>query len=306
MKNEYEKFKEYEMSDDVIKVFVGCDPNNCDLEQMMVLDYSIHKHTSHPVEIVWMQLSSDPESFWYSNPKTGEGWNTSKWATPFSGFRWAIPEYCNFEGRAIYMDADMVVLCDLMQLWEHPIEGDAIVAAKSKAEMTRLCTCVWDCAKAKSDITPVAELKKDADGHQKMMDKLKQNPQLINPYQDSYNCVDGEDMPIKDIKILHYSDMGTQFSHKYALSRVQAEGYQHWFDGDIMTHPREDLIQLFDRYYQEALDAGYTLETYRTPAFGDFPKKTHRHYKGNKITRKEESSTPSKKAKSFFAKLFGR
>ena len=34
------------MNDDVIKVFVGCDPNNCDLEQMMVLDYSIRKYTA--------------------------------------------------------------------------------------------------------------------------------------------------------------------------------------------------------------------------------------------------------------------
>ena len=49
------------MSGDTIKVFVGCDPNNCDLEQMMVLDYSIHKHTQQPVDIVWMQLSHDAE-----------------------------------------------------------------------------------------------------------------------------------------------------------------------------------------------------------------------------------------------------
>ena len=40
-----------------IQVFVGCDPNNCDLEQMMVLEYSLRKHTSHPVNITWMQLS---------------------------------------------------------------------------------------------------------------------------------------------------------------------------------------------------------------------------------------------------------
>ncbi|BBI68081.1 hypothetical protein PKHYL_22720 [Psychrobacter sp. KH172YL61] len=73
-------------TEDTIKVFVGCDPNNCDLEQMMVLDYSIHKHTSVPVEIVWMQLSRDPNSYWYSNPETGEGWNTTKWSTPFQAF----------------------------------------------------------------------------------------------------------------------------------------------------------------------------------------------------------------------------
>ncbi|KAB0627773.1 glycosyl transferase, partial [Burkholderia stagnalis] len=39
------------MSNSPIKIFVGCDPNNCDLEQMMVLDYSVRKHTKHPVEI---------------------------------------------------------------------------------------------------------------------------------------------------------------------------------------------------------------------------------------------------------------
>ena len=135
--------------DQPIKIFIGCDPNNSDLEQMMVLDYSLHKHTSEPVEIIWMQLSRDPSSVWYSNPQTGEGWHTEKWATPFSGFRWAIPEYCSFSGRAIYMDADMVVLDDIAKLWQHPISDEAILAAKGDGDLMRLCTCVWDCQKAK-------------------------------------------------------------------------------------------------------------------------------------------------------------
>lgn len=101
---------------DPIKVFVGCDPNDCDLEQMMVLEYSLRKHSSLPVNIHWMQLSRNPESFWFSKPETGEGWNTVKWATPFSAFRWSIPAHCNYEGRAIYMDADMLVMSDIAEL----------------------------------------------------------------------------------------------------------------------------------------------------------------------------------------------
>ncbi len=287
------------MNNDTIRVFVGCDPNNCDLEQMMVLDYSIHKHTSMPVEIVWMQLSRDPQSYWYSNPETGEGWNTTKWATPFSGFRWAVPEYCNYSGRAIYMDADVIVLSDLAKLWQHPIAGQTIVAAKTKADMTRLCTCIWDCSKAQNVILPMEQLKMDADGHQKMMDLLKEKAQLVQPYQDSYNCVDGEDLAIEDIKILHYSDMGTQFSHKYALARVEKEGFEHWFDGKIIPHPRSELIELFDSYYNDALAAGYQLDNYRVQPFGSFPKKTHKRYKGNKVTRANES-------KSFLSRLFNR
>ena len=287
------------MSNDTIKVFVGCDPNNCDLEQMMVLDYSIHKHTSAPVEIVWMQLSKDPQSFWYSNPKTGEGWNTTKWPTPFSGFRWAIPEYCDFSGRAIYMDADVIILDDLAELWHHPIEGKSIVAAKTKADMTRLCTCVWDCSNAKGIIAPVANLRADAKSHKKMMKLLKSKPALIEPYQDSYNCVDGEDLAIEDIKILHYSDMGTQFSHKHSLPRLSEEGSTHWFDGEIMPHPRQDLTELFESYYNEALANGYQLENYRVKDFGDFPKKTQLNYTGNKVTRPDVS-------KSIFSRIFKR
>ena len=287
------------MSSDPIKVFVGCDPNNCDLEQMMVLDYSIHKYTSLPVEIVWMQLSRDPQSFWYSNPEAGEGWDTTKWPTPFSGFRWAIPEYCDYSGRAIYMDADMIVLSDLAELWTHPIDGKSIVAAKTKADMTRLCTCVWDCNKAKDIIPAVTKLRKDPKSHRKMMKLIKKDPKLVEPYQDSYNCVDGEGLAIEDIRILHYSDMGTQFSHKHSLKRLSAEGREHWFDGEIMPHPRQDLVELFDKYYYEALDNGYQLDNYRVEPFGAFPKKTQQRYTGNKVTRPNAS-------KSLFSRVFKR
>lgn len=274
-----------------IRIFVGCDPNNSDLEQMMVLDYSIHKHTRQPVEIVWMQLSLDPSSFWYSNPQTGEGWNTSKWATPFSGFRWAIPEYCDFTGRAIYMDADMVVLDDIAKLWQHSISDEAIVVAKGDGHIMRLCTCLWDCDKAKCYLEPVAKLQADPDSHSQMMAKLKANLQLVELYQDSFNCVDGEDLAVEDIRILHYSDMGTQFSHKYSLPRLQAEGKTHWFDGQILPHPRQDLVALFDQYYQEAIEAGYNIETYRTTPFGEFPKRTYKKgYKGNAVTRPAKKS----------------
>lgn len=287
------------LDQEVIKVFVGCDPNNCDLEQMMVLDYSIHKHTTQPVEIVWMQISRDPNSFWYSNPETGEGWNTSKWATPFSGFRWAIPAYCGYKGRAIYMDADMVVLSDLAELWQHPLSPEAAVAAKGEDDIVRLCTCLWDNAKAQAILPDISELRTNPDSHSMMMAKIKAHPELVERYTDSFNCVDGENLPIEQIKILHYSDMGTQFSHEFSLPRLKVEGQTHWFDGKIMPHPRPELTELFRQYYQEAIQAGYHIDNYRVAAFGNFPKKSQKKYQGNAITRPV-------KEKSFFQKLFNR
>jgi hypothetical protein len=294
------------MSKETLRIFVGCDPNNCDLEQMMVLDYSVHKHTRQPVAITWMQLSHDPHSAWYSDHETGSGWHTEHWATPFSGFRWAIPESCNFKGRAIYMDTDVIVLCDVAELWSHPMHADAIVAAKGGNSSARLCTCVWDCEKARSHLPPLEVIRSDPDSHKKLMQLIKQRPQLIQPYLDSYNNIDGEDLPIERIKILHYSDMGTQFSHKYALPRLEAAGQKHWFDGRIMPHPRPELAALFDRYYQEALDAGYRPEHYVTQPFGAFSKATQKNYQGNKVTRPSMKTNLLGAAMSNIKKKLGR
>ena len=193
----------------------------------------------------------------------------------------------------------MVVLDDLENLWRHPINNKSVVAAKKNGDMTRLCTCVWDCNKAKDVIPPIQELRKDPDSHKHMMKLLKKNKKLIEPYLDSYNCVDGEGLEKEDIKILHYSDMGTQFSHKYAIPRVKEEQFEHWFDGKIMPHPRQDLSEVFDEYYNEALAAGYQLDNYRVESFGSFPKKSQQDYVGNKVTRPPAS-------KSLFSKLFNR
>lgn len=294
------------MPNETVRIFVGCDPNNCDLEQMMVLDYSVRKHTRHPVEITWMQLSHDPGSAWYSDQETGAGWHTQKWATPFSGFRWAIPEACNFEGRAIYMDADVVVLCDVAELWAHPMNDDAIVAAKGGASLARLCTCVWDNKKARSHLPPLKEFRADPDGHRKMMQLIKENPRLVQPYLDSYNNIDGEDLPIGRIKILHYSDMGTQFSHKYALPRLEAAGQKHWFDGKIMPHPRPELAALFDHYYQEALGAGFSPEHYSIRPFGAFSKASQAKYRGNKVTRPGQQVSLFRKSVRNIKEKFGK
>ena len=80
--------------------------------------------------------------------------------------------------------------------------------------------------------------------------------------------------------------MGTQFSHKISFPRLEREGRKHWFDGTVMPHPRQDLQALFERLYQEALDAGYSLDNYRMQqVFGAFPKYSQKTYSGNSVTR---------------------
>jgi hypothetical protein len=54
------------------------------------------------------------------NPATPQGWFTD-----FSNFRMAVPEAAGFQGRAIYIDVDFLILKDLWPLWTMPITHPA-------------------------------------------------------------------------------------------------------------------------------------------------------------------------------------
>jgi Glycosyl transferase family 8 len=92
-----------------IRVFVGTEANQIVAHQ--VLEYSIRKHTSRPVEFFPMldmpvPVPRDP---------------ANRTRTGFSFCRFLIPELCEYEGRAIYLDADMLVLSDIAELWDTPL-----------------------------------------------------------------------------------------------------------------------------------------------------------------------------------------
>ena len=276
------------MTPETVRVFVGCDPNDCDLEQMMVLEHSLRKRASLPVDICWMRLSRDRRSPWYSDPgASGEGWQTQRWATPFSGFRWAVPHCCGFEGRAIYMDADMIVLCDIAELWRQPIEPPAAFIARKEAGFQRFCVMLWDCAAARELLPSFDSMRADPALHLRLLSWFAQHPRHVQAMDPAYNNIDGEHQPIERIRILHYSDMRTQFSHPRALERLRHEGRAHWFDGKTLEHPRRDLAALFQAEYEQALAAGRHPDQYRAPLFGDFPKKSERGHKGNAVTRSQ-------------------
>src|SRR5215207_9690112 len=128
----------------MIRVFVGCAANHEDIESQAVLEWSIRKHASEPVSITWMQLSRDPASPW-------SGWNTSQWVTPFSGFRWAIPAVCGYEGKAIYCDSDVIFMADIARLWDQEFESGKAVMAKG-GNSWRLCVSLWDCAEMQAHL----------------------------------------------------------------------------------------------------------------------------------------------------------
>ena len=248
-----------------IKLFVGCAPNGEDAESQMVLEYTARKYTSMPIDIVWMKIDSDLSSHW-------GGWDTSLWSTPFSGFRWAIPEYCNFKGQAIYMDSDMIIQEDLTNLWNEPWNDNAVIQSKGG---WRFCVAKWNCAHAEQRLMPVTRMKKIPESHSRMCNMF---PKFVQEFDRRWNNFDGGNDALKDVKILHYTDMSSQPHFKYALPRLEAADQKHWYDGPIREHRRKDVVELFDKFYNEALNSGMRVADYVPNQIIDYNKLSQKDY----------------------------
>ena len=241
----------------MIKVFVGCAPNHDDAESQAVLEYSLRRHTSHDVDITWMKLTDDPSSPFYA-----PDWDTGQWPTPFSGFRYAVPALCDFEGRAIYMDSDVIVLADIAELFNADMNGKAVMAKNQG----RLCVSLWDCEHSSARLSL-------ADARRGVRPSL-----AVQPFPDgaNWNCLDGEhyaSLTDPEIKALHYTSMPHQPHLLRAIPRLAVAGLRHWFDGKPTAHWRPDVDALFDANYFAATAAGYTVDRYcQDPPLGAYRK----------------------------------
>lgn len=219
-----------------------------------------------------MKISDNPDSFWY-------GWNTKSWSTPFSAFRFGIPYFCDFYGKAIYCDSDFIFLKDIAQLWNQEFEHDKVMMCKGGVEGWRTCLIVWNNPVAKNHLYPLSNLKSISDLYRKQINSLTSRTDIIQQFQGDWNNVDGEDTrDLNTISALHYSSMEHQLHIKYALPRLEKMGIKHWYDGKISPHWRQDLQELFDQYYNEAINNGYTVEKYVPDKIINYKKESQANY----------------------------
>lgn len=102
-------------SDEVIRVYVGVDRSQ--LLAVPVLEYSIKRHTTAQVEVIPMLDLPVPKP---KDPRNGQ-------RTGFSFSRFCIPKLAGYTGKAIYMDADMMVFKDIRELWNVSFDGAKVV-----------------------------------------------------------------------------------------------------------------------------------------------------------------------------------
>ena len=196
----------------VIRVFVGADRS----QQLAinVLEYSIQRHTTAPVEVIPMiDLPVPVPKDLRNSQRTG-----------FSYSRFCIPKLAGYSGRAIYMDADMQVFKNIMELWELPFNGAKVLVqqdvkhldvtmAKDNAPKTRIKQCavmLLDCSRLDWDINTIVS---DLDERRYTYGQLMYEMCILTEDEVGYavpfewNSLEYYD---DNTRLIRYTDMGTQ------------------------------------------------------------------------------------------------
>lgn len=247
-----------------LRVFVGTSANGEDAEACAVFEYTLRKNASVDVEIAWMALSRDPASAYYSDPVRDAGWRTDRWATPWSGFRWAVPALCGWRGRAVYFDCPQIVVGDVASLHELEMSDDNIVAANHGPTFLRTACLVWNCAPAKKWLPSIEELRTQPDQPQTIAHQLVHKPRLCVDLPPGWAVPDAEFSadPSSAVGSVYCENPHMQPHTRHALTRLRRQGLEHWFEGTRLPHYCQRLVEMFDQLLEEARAAGYEPERY--------------------------------------------
>lgn len=130
------------------------------------------------------------------------GFDTSKWRTNFTMYRFAIPEFAGFSGRAIYNDVDQIYLTDPAELFDTDMGVSGYMSVTANDTSVMLIDCAkmgdyWNLTNARTGT------KKSLHETVKSIDKLWQ------ACDKGWNTRDCEH-PLDEMKCLHYTALHTQ------------------------------------------------------------------------------------------------
>jgi len=201
------------MSDhDVIRIYVGVDRSQ--KLAVPVLEHSIKRHTTAKVEVIPMLDLPVPVP---KDPRNSQ-------RTGFSFSRFCIPQLAGYKGKAIYMDADMLVFKDIRGLWDLPFSGAKVLIqdevkhtnitmAKENTPTVRKKQCavmLLDCSRLDWDIGKIVS---DMDEGKYTYDQLMSELCILSENEIGYDVpFEWNSLEYFDEStcLIHYTDMGTQ------------------------------------------------------------------------------------------------
>lgn len=199
----------------MIRLFIGYDTREPVAWHAMV--QSIIDHTSTPVSITPLALGQLGRRL--TRPRD------PKQSTDFAFSRFLVPQLCDFEGWALFMDCDMLVLDDLAALWALRDERYAVQVVQHDhrppedtkflgQRQTRYEKKNWSSVMLFNNAR-CRMLDRDyvncASGLELHQFKWLDDDSLIGALPSRWNHLVGYDAPRDDVAVLHYTTGGPWF-----------------------------------------------------------------------------------------------
>ena len=247
---------------ETIRLFVGAsDSHDTTIEKIYL--YSLLKNTKSKIEVTWLRPSMFPT------------WKRKGWGTPFTCFRYAIPQMCGFKGRALYTDCDMINFRDISYLWNTDLEGkpfgmvwDALQMNNQRWKGTPQERGWWcdsvmliDCEKAKDWVHPISEQSQWPKTYKwDFMESIgspffDKSNKIVTQLDARWNCFDGADtsfpyeppykldkkeqLPLDEIWQVHLTALSYQPWHPKYNPHAKA------------SHERQDIMEIYWKYNYE-------------------------------------------------------
>ena len=189
-----------------VSVFVGCMPEQELAYQ--VLKYSIQRNSSVSVAVERLHEAVASKGISVREPLDP----ANRGRTPFSFQRFAIPAVCEYKGRAIYLDSDMLVLGDMRQLAEFPLEGMQMASAASppgSGRPAQFSVMVIDCAELDWDVNALVEqLDRGTISYEDLMYRMKSVQRWAPKLPYTWNSFELHEEG--RTQLIHFTDMDTQ------------------------------------------------------------------------------------------------
>jgi lipopolysaccharide biosynthesis glycosyltransferase len=230
---------------ETIKVFIGS--GEASLLERKVAIYSLKKHTQRKLDIYVFNGTHNAIELNDQEPFLAPLSLKLKYQniTEFSLYRFLIPQICNYQGKAIWIDSDTVCLADIAELFDTSLNGCDFLA-KAEAYNTHssnlwgLSVMLIDCKQTRFDLeTYFNEI---AQGLYTYTDFscmspafLAHHPLKIGQLDPQWNVFDYCD---EQTKLIHYTNLNTQ----------------PW------KYPHHPYGELWFEYFEEARKAGYITE----------------------------------------------
>lgn len=181
-----------------VTIFIGA--GDRDRLAALVLESSIRRRTSGAVRIESLNH--------YANqiPEPQHPENRPK--TSFSFQRFLIPEVMNFQGRAIYLDSDMLLFTDIRELWSWSMDGHGVLGCERPGHPPQFSVLLLDCGKVRWSIAELVAALDSRDLNYESLMTLRFESSVSVTLPEEWNSIE-KFLPGRT-RLLHYSNQNLQ------------------------------------------------------------------------------------------------